>query len=528
MSPQFSGMHASHAMTLSITGSEQAATPHITPISTTLPLSTVREVPSAIAPLPTCISQPKQPSEEPTQLWCSGCVHFPLHTICKIEAGKGIDPTMCKVPQPEPKPVDPDMPGLTPVNNEPDKDEVEDLVGSAWTVFQDAPALLEDFPGLEYVFMAETADAKALEPCMLAEAKHRPDWPLWEKAIEEELAMLKATGTWKLEEAPPGANIIGSKWVFKVKKDAAGNIFHYKARLVTQGFSQIRGVDYDDTYAPVAHLASSCVIIVMANHLDLELHQVDIKGAYLNGVLNDDEVLYMQHPPGYKAQGIGCLMLCLLKTLYGLKQSGWHWYQKLSSIFASLSFKQCSIDQAVFYKTNKEQNALTVVAVHVDNCMIAASSDKLTHKLIEGLHKQLEVTDLGGLHWMLRLEIQHDHVSGTMHLSQHVYIDSILCHYNLTDLKPLSMPMDTLIWLSTKQAPASVAECMVMCDVPYCKAIGALNWAALTTHPDIAFTVATVARFAANPSPAHWEAVKRIFHYLAGTCDLWLSYGERK
>ena len=106
-------------------------------------------------------------------------------------------------------------------------------------------------------------------------------------------------------------------------------------------------------------------------------------------------------------------MLHLLKMLYGLKQSGWCWYQKLSSIFTSLGFKQCSIDQAIFYKTNKEQNILTVVAVHVDDCMIAASSDKLTHKLIEGLCKQFEATDLGGLHWMLRLEIQHDCASGT-------------------------------------------------------------------------------------------------------------------
>ena len=388
--------------------------------------------------------------------------------------------------------------------------------------------LLEDFLGLEYAFVAETANAEVLEPHMLAEAKHRPDWPLWEKVIEEELAMLKATGTWKLEEAPPGANIIGSKLVFKAKKDTAGNVICYKARLVAQGFSQIGGIDYDDTYAPVACLTSSHMIIAMANCLDLELHQVDIKGAYLNGVLNDNEVLYMQHAPGYKAHGVGHLVLHLLKMLYSLKQSGWCWYQKLSSIFTSLSFKQCSIDQAIFYKTNKELNALTVVAVHVNDCMIAVNSDKLIHKLIEGLWKQLEVTDLGGLHWMLRVEIQCDHVSGTTHLSQHVYIDSILCHYNLADLKLLSMPMDTLIWLSTKQAPTSVAECVVMHDVLYCEAISVLNWAVLATCLDIAFTVMTMARFAANPSPVHWEAVKWIFCYLAGTCDLWLLYRERK
>ena len=210
---------------------------------------------------------------------------------------------------------------------------------------------------------------------------------------------------WRLKEAPPGANIISSKWVFKAKKDAAGNIVHYKARLVAQGFSQIGSVDYDNTYAPVAHLALLCAIIMMANWLGLELHQVDIKGAYLNGVLHEDKVLYMQHPPGYKAQGIGCLMLCLLKMLYGLKQSRCCWYQKLSSIFLSLGFKQCSVNQAIFYKVDQDQKTLTVVTVHVDDCTIAASSKKLIKELITGLCKSLKVTDLGKLHWMLSVKI---------------------------------------------------------------------------------------------------------------------------
>ena len=184
-------------------------------------------------------------------------------------------------------------------------DEDSNEAGGAWSVENGSPMLLEDFEGLEFVFVAETADAEALELHSLAEAKCRLDWPLWEKAIEEELATLKAAGTWKLEEAPPGANIIGSMWVFKVKKDAAGNVTQYKARLVAQGFSQIGGVDYDDTYTPVAKLASSCAIIAMANRLHFELHQIDIKGAYLNGMLNTDEVLFMQHPPGYKAPDTG-------------------------------------------------------------------------------------------------------------------------------------------------------------------------------------------------------------------------------
>lgn len=395
-----------------------------------------------------------------------------------------------------------------------------------WTVEDGAPALLEDFDGMEFVFAAETADAEALEPRTLAEAKRRPDWPHWEKAIEEELATLKAAGTWRLEEAPPGANVIGSKWVLKAKKDAAGNIVRYKARLVAQGFSQIGGVDYDDTYAPVAKLASTRAVIAMANRLGFEMHQIDIKGAYLNGELQDNEVLYMQHPPGYKSPDAGTRVLRLVKTLYGLKQSGRRWYQKLSSVFKSLGFTQCGVDQAVYFKVVVTKGELTIVVVHVDDCTIVANTIRLIEDLKAGLSKHFEVTDLGELHWMLGIEVKRDRPGRLVHLSQRAYIDAILRRYNLADLKPLSTPMDHQVRLSSDQAPASAAECAMMRDVPYREAVGALNWAALATRPDIAFAVATVARFAANPGPAHWEAVKRIFRYLSGTRDLWLTYGE--
>ena len=249
--------------------------------------------------------------------------------------------------------------------------EEPEEAGGAWSAVDGIPELLEDFEGLEHAFTAETADAEALEPHTLTEAKCRLDWARWVKVIEEELATLNAAGTWRLEEALPDTNVIRSKWVFKAKKDTAGNVACYKARLVTQGFSQIGGVDYNDTYVPVAKLASSCAIITMVNHLGLELHQVDIKGAYLNGVLNEDKVLYVQHPPGYKAPGAGMCVLCLVKTLYSLKQSGQCWYQGLTSIFTSLGFKHCSVNEAVFFKWDQHKHKLTIVAVHIDDCTIA-------------------------------------------------------------------------------------------------------------------------------------------------------------
>jgi len=142
--------------------------------------------------------------------------------------------------------------------------------------------------------------------------------------------------------------------------------------------------------------------------------------------------------------------------------------------------------------------------------------------------KEVQVTNLGVLHWMLSLEIQCDCIGRTIHLSQRTYIDAILRCFHFDDLKPLSTPMDVQVCLTSKQSPKDAAEFAVMRNVPYRKAVSALNWAALATCPNITFAVAMVAHFAENPGLAHWDAVKCIYHYLAGTCNLWLSYGEMK
>jgi hypothetical protein len=170
---------------------------------------------------------------------------------------------------------------------------------------------------------------------------------------------------------------------------------------VAQGFSQIGGVDYDDTYAPVAKMASSRAIIAMANKLGLVLHQLDIKGAYLNGVLNENKVLYMAHPPGYKPSDVANRVPRLLKAIYGLKQAARRWYQKLCSIFVSLGYMQSAVDQAVFFKLIPQPKHLIIVAVHVDDCTIAASTACLVEDLKARLARHVEVTDLGELHWML-------------------------------------------------------------------------------------------------------------------------------
>jgi hypothetical protein len=463
-----------HAASTPAPTSSPVAPPEPSPLSPVLSLSSLSSL--SLSRAVSDVLQLDEPQQEPQpELRHSAQIRTALRWVRDLQEGVGVSSirrTNLAVPRGVMIPG-----GFKEAGEE--VDLVDELAG-AWSVEAGLPVLRENWPGFKFALVAETSNSEVLEPRNLAEAKWCPDWPLWEQAIHEELNTLHTAGTWRLEHTPPGANVIGSKWVFKAKKDASGNVIHHKACLIAQGFSQVEGVDYFDTYAPVARLPLLRAIIAMANRLSLELHQVDIKGAYLNGELTADEILYMCQPPGYHEDDSGWV-LRLLKSLYGLKQAGWCWYQKFTQILSTLGFQQCKVDQAVFYKHSKTPCMHIVIAVHVDDCTIAANSLATVEALKAGLRKHVEVTDLGKLHWMLGIEVKHDQAGGTVHLSQQSYIDSILCCFGFDELKLVSTPFNTQVRLTLEHAPADAAEFAVMHDVPYHEAVGVLNWAALAT-----------------------------------------------
>ena len=284
----------------------------------------------------------------------------------------------------------------------------------------------------EYVFLAEVSNSEALEPRNIKEAKARPDWNLWEEAMEEELRTLKEARTWEVVDMPKDANVIGSKWVFRAKKDAARNVVRYKARLVAQGFSQVPGINYFDTFAPVEQLASIRTILAFAVAEDYKTGQIDIKAAYLNGELTSDEVIFMRQPPGYELGSKG-RVLRLLKSLYRLKQAGRRWYQKLVDIMSKLGFSRCAGDEAVFYRRSLDNGVLIVVLVHVDDCTIVGKSKVLVEWFKTEIAKFVDITDLKDLHWILGIEVCQICEDQRLLLSQNSYIDLILCRYGFED-----------------------------------------------------------------------------------------------
>ncbi|KAI0991449.1 hypothetical protein K3495_g16738 [Podosphaera aphanis] len=173
-------------------------------------------------------------------------------------------------------------------------------------------------------------------PDKIEHAKESSEWPSWEKAIRSELEQHQKFGTWELCDLPTGRKAIGSRWVFANKFDGKGNPSRFKARLVAQGFSQIPGQDYSETFSPVMRLDTLRILCAIKVIKDLEVNQMDIKGAYLNGIISEE--IYMRQPPGFVSKEN---KVCRLRrSLYGLKQAGREWNRRLNLFLSNIGFQR--------------------------------------------------------------------------------------------------------------------------------------------------------------------------------------------
>jgi len=373
-----------------------------------------------------------------------------------------------------------------------------------------------NFASESFDFTFSSTDvAPEVMPQSLDEAKRSPEWPDWQKAIDAELAVLHSKGTWKLTELPKDRKPVENRWVFAKKYDENGIVTQYKARLVAKGYSQVPGVDYQETFSPVARLDSLRTMFSVAAINDWEIHMMDVKSAYLNGDL--EEEIYMLQPEGYE-DGTGRVCL-LIKTIYGLKQSGRQWNRKLDRILHKHGYTRLETDHCVYKKTSKDGR--TLIYIWVDDMVLFASSLEALEELKSILKSELDIKDIGEPKYFLGIEITRDRVNRTISLSQKNYVDTIVRRMNLQDAKPVSTPMNPSVTLVKKEdGPRDPKQ-----SYRYAMAIGSLMYAALGTRPDIAFAVQCLSQFSANPSPEHWTAVKRVFRYLLGTRTYSLTLG---
>jgi len=343
--------------------------------------------------------------------------------------------------------------------------------------------------------------------------------------MDRKIGSLEHAGMWTTVPHPPGKNIVGCKWVFCLKQKADRSVDKYKACLVVRGFTQIYGVDYYNTYSPVAWLASFRLILTVAVRNDWDIEAFDFNSAYLNGELDTDEEIYMQEPPGYETGGAGAVKQ-LLKALYGLKQARYKWYDALHAAVTDLGFRISKADPRVF--TARIQKDILILAVHVDDCAMTSNLPKLIMLYKEKLHARYALTDLGPVSWLLRIQVTCNRKTQTISLSQEAYIKSVIACFSLADAKAYSTPMVLSTQYSKSDSPVTATNTACMHKVPYRKAIGSLMYASVTTCPNITFVVSMLLQFLENPGEAHWEAVKRVFRYLSGTCDVALTYGGER
>ncbi|KAD3336139.1 hypothetical protein E3N88_31658 [Mikania micrantha] len=325
----------------------------------------------------------------------------------------------------------------------------------------------------------------------------------WRKAMQREIEALEQNETWTLEELPEGKHVIDSKWVYKIKYKPNGDIERYKARLIAKGFTQVEGIDYHDTFAPVAKLVTVRCLLSIAVKRDWILHQLDVNNVFLHGELKED--VYMKIPQGFSERNE--TSVCKLKkSLYGLKQASRTWYQKFTNALINFGYKQSHAYHSLF--TVHEGDLFVAILIYVDDVIITgnhASKIDLTKK---HLHTVFSIKDLGPLKYFLGIEVAKN--PDGLVLRQRKYTIDILEDCGLLDSRPITFPMEQNATITDfPNSPRTDAK-------QYRRIIGRLLYLQ-ATRPDIAYSVNILSQFVTDPRKEHMEAVTRILRYLKAT-----------
>uniref|UniRef100_A0A2N9HA68 CCHC-type domain-containing protein n=1 Tax=Fagus sylvatica TaxID=28930 RepID=A0A2N9HA68_FAGSY len=349
------------------------------------------------------------------------------------------------------------------------------------------------------------------DPSTYSEAMASRDAAFWKEAVNDEIDSILSNNTWVLVDLPLSSNTIGCKWVFRRKYRTDGTIQTFKARLVAKGFRQRKGIDYFDTYAPVARIISICVLIAVASIYKLVVHQMDVKTAFLNGDL--DEEVYMDQPEGFVLPGSEKKVCKLVKSLYGLKQAPKQWHEKFDTVILANGFKHNGADKCVYSKFTSEYGV--IVCLYVDDMLIFGTNMLGVCETKKYLASVFMMKDLNEADTILGIKVKR-HSEGYA-LCQNHYIEKVLFKYKHLNVKEVNTPFDSNYKLVENTGRA-------IAQLEFASAIGSMMYAMHCTRPDIVFAVNRLSRYTSNPSAKHWKAITRVLGYLKKTKDLGLYY----
>jgi Reverse transcriptase (RNA-dependent DNA polymerase) len=286
-----------------------------------------------------------------------------------------------------------------------------------------------------------------------------------------------------------------------------------KVRLVARGFSQIYGVDYLDTYAPVVKLASIRILLAIAAIFGLEIHQMDVVTAFLAGEL--EEEIYMEQPEGFEVGNREDFVCRLRKSIYGLKQAPRIWNQKIRRFLKSIGFDQTFSDPCVY--VNKSTGI--ILAMWVDDLIIFGKDMASINALKAQLNEEYEMKDLGELKYFLGIQVHRDRERKIIHLSQPGYNRTILERYGMQNSKPANTPLSS----GARLTKATTADALTD-RKEYQSMVGSIMYGMLATRPDLAQCIQQISQFSQTPTRAHEKAAKQALRYVNGTINQGITF----
>ena len=334
--------------------------------------------------------------------------------------------------------------------------------------------------------------------------------------MDEEIKEIKKNDTWELAILPIGKKTIGVKWVYKLKKNAKGEVERYKARLVVKGYSQRQGIDYDEVFGPVAHMEIIRLLISLAALNQWRIFQMDVKFAFLNGYF--EEELYVEQPIGYVVKGQEDKVLKLKKALHGLKQSPRAWNNRIEKYFQVNGFFKCPHEHALYYKVHKNGDIL-IVFLYVDDLTFTGNNPSMFEDFKKAMNKEFEMTDIGLMAYYLGIEVKW--MEDVIFISQEGYAKYILEKFEMLNSNPVSNPVECGVKLSKHDDEEKVNPTF------FKSLVGSLRYLTCT-RPEILFGVGLVSCYMEAPTMTHLKTTKRILHYLKGTLDYGLLYSPSK
>lgn len=334
----------------------------------------------------------------------------------------------------------------------------------------------------------------------------------WREAMDAEVDSIEKNHTWVLSDLPRGAKCIGVKWIYKTKLNELGEVSKYKARLVAKGYAQEHGVDYTEVYAPVARMDTIRTIVFTAAQRGWDIFQLDVKSAFLHGVLTED--VYVQQPEGYEVEGEEEKVYKLCKALYGLKQAPRAWFSRIEEYFGKEGFEKSENEETLFIKRNKQGNVL-IVSVYVDDLIYTGDDLLMMREFKMSMEREFDMSDLGKMRYFLGIEVLQ--TSQGIHLCQAKYAMEVLRRFEMEDCNAVRNPMVPGGKVDLDENGERIDETF------YKQIIGSLMYIT-TTRPDLQFAVSLLSRYMSKPTTLHLQAAKRVLRYLRGTMDYGIWY----